>query len=156
MKQTKLLSALFLSAILCSTPAVAQITPDKGGWRASSKTAKSITGDIAFLNDKIAINFATFPLADIRTLAPAEISAVFDADASAGVTGELYRLSIPGNRKFLHSSTICGAEDTQWIATYVTGKTLQLAFFSGSAMPVFTLDAISNSSSVCGLYTYTR
>lgn len=156
MKQTKLLSTLLLSAILCTTPAVAQTNPDKGGWRAASKTAKSVTGDIAFLNDKIAINFATFPMADIRTLTPAEVSAVFDADASAGVAGELYRLSIPGNKKFLHSSTLCGAEDTQWIATYVTGKTLQLAFFSGSSMPVFTLDAISNSTSVCGLYTYQR
>lgn len=156
MKQTKRLCALLLSGLLCTAPALAQVNPDKGGWRASSKTARSITGDIAFLNDKISISFITFPLADIRTLAPAEISAVFDADASSGVTGELYRLSIPGNKKFLHGNTICGAEDTQWIATYVTGKTLQLAFFSGTNMPVFTLDAISNSSSVCGLYTYTR
>ena len=50
----------------------------------------------------------------------------------------------------------CGSEDTQWMATYVTGRTLKVALFSGEEMPEFTFEAISKSSAVCGTYTYAR
>ena len=83
-----------------------------------------------------------FPLAPIRTLKPVEVSAVFDADVSAGISGMLYRMNVPGGQRFLHKNTLCGGEDTQWMATYVTGHTLKVAFFSGDDMPVFTFDAI--------------
>jgi hypothetical protein len=142
--------ALFLT---CSIPAMPQ---EQGLWRATSNTAKSVTGDIGFSDTKIGINFSTFIIANIRSLTPAELSAAFDADASAAGTGTLYRLNIIGTKKFLHGRTLCGDEDTQWIATYVNGRNLQLIFFSGSHMPVFTLDAISNSADLCGVYTYTR
>jgi hypothetical protein len=42
------------------------------------------------------------------------------------------------------------------MATFVEGRELHLAFFSGEKVPVFTLDAISNSSNLCGTYAYTR
>jgi hypothetical protein len=156
MHRTTLRRAAFVAAFLvCCLPSIAQ---EKGYWRAASKTAKSITGDVAFSDIKVSINFSTYTIANIRNLTPAELGAAFDIDTTqpaAGV-GTLYRLSIPGNKKFLHGTTLCGAEDTQWIATYVTGRTLQLAFFSGTAMPVFTPDTMANSTDICGLYSYVR
>jgi hypothetical protein len=56
----------------------------------------------------------------------------------------------------LHKNTLCGSENTQWLATYSTGRALQLAFFSTSQMPVFTADALSNSSNLCGVFGYSR
>ena len=157
MKQTKLLCLFLASALtfglICPALSAAQ---EKGMWRAASKTARSITGDVAFSDIKVAINFSSFTIANIRNLTPAEISAAFDAVPAAGATGTLYRVEIPGAKKFLHSNTLCGAEDTEWIATYVTRRDLQLAFFSGSSMPVLTPEALSNSTNLCGLYSYVR
>ncbi len=136
--------------------AVAGAAQDQGGWYAASTNATSITSDIAIGKDKLTIDFLTYPLAPIRTLKPVEVSAVFDADVNAGISGMLYRLKIPAAQRFLKKNTLCGGEDTQWMATYVAGKTLEVAFFSGEDMPVFTFDAISKSSAVCGTFAYTR
>ena len=150
-----LLCSMFVVGLTCSTPGVAQ---EKGLWRAASKTAKSITGDVGFSDMKFGINFSSYIIANIRSLTPTELAAGFDADADAAPagTGTLYRLDIPATKKFLHGSHLCGDEDAQWIATYVTGRSLQLIFFSGSHMPVFTPDAISNSTDLCGIYSYVR
>jgi hypothetical protein len=153
MKCFKLLSAVFACALSCSLPAVAQ---DAGYWRATSTTAKHITGDVALTGEKISINFSTYWIAQIRTLTPAELSAAFGADANASGSGNLYRLSIPSDKKLLHKNTLCGGEDTQWLATYSTGRALQLAFFSTSQMPVLTPDALTNNSNLCGVFGYTR
>lgn len=130
---------------------------EKGYWRAASSTAGSITGDVAFSAEKIAINFSSFTIAQIRTLQPGELSALFAADniGSAG-TGNLYRLSVPAKKVFLHKNTLCGSEETQWMATYVSGNTLHLAFFSGPKMPVLTPDAIANTTDLCGTFLYGR
>lgn len=127
-----------------------------GYWRAASSTAQSVTGDVGFSDAKILINFYNFPIVRARDLEPAEVSSVFDADSNASNKGHLYKLNIPAAKKFMHKSTLCGAEDTQWVATYVEGRSLHLAFFSGTKAPVFTLDAISNSTDLCGTYAYTR
>ena len=137
----------------CTLVASAQ---EIGPWRAASTTAQSITGDVAFSASAIAINFATFPIARIRDLQAGEVSSVFDADSNSGVHGSLYRLSVPGTLKFLHKNTLCGSENTQWVATYVTGRQLHLAFFSGPKMPLFTVESISNTTDLCGTFTYTR
>jgi hypothetical protein len=129
---------------------------DAGAWRAASSNATSITSDIAILKDKVSIDFLIYPLAPIRTLKPVEVSAVFDADVSAGISGMLYRMNIPGEQRFLHKNTLCGGEDTKWMATYVTGHTLNVAFFSGDDMPVFTFDAISKTTDLCGTFGYDR
>jgi hypothetical protein len=42
------------------------------------------------------------------------------------------------------------------MATYVSGKTLQLAFFSGQKSPVFSLDAMANSTDLCGTFSYAK
>jgi hypothetical protein len=134
-------------------PASAQ---EKGNWRAANSTAQSITGDVSLSNEKISISFAGFPIARIRTLEPGEISAAFDVDSSADGSGSLYKLSVPASKKFLHRNSLCGAEDTQWMATYVAGRSLYLAFFSGQKAPVLTPDAIVNSTDLCGIFSYVR
>ena len=139
--------------LVCSLTCSAQ---DKGYWRAASSTANSITGDISLAESKVTIDFFVFPLAHARTLAPAEVAAAFDADANAGYTGSLYRMTVPASKRFLHHNTLCGSEDTQWMATYVSGHTLQVAFFSGPQPPVFTFDALRDSTDLCGTYTYAR
>lgn len=144
----KAIAATFL---LCCLTLAAQ---EKGMWRAASKTAQSITGDIALSDDKITINFSSFTMVRVRALDKAELSALFDVDSSAGGSGSLYRMDIPAARKFLRKNSLCGAENTEWMASYVVGRSLKLVFFSGQTPPVFTLDAISNSSDMCGSYTY--
>ncbi len=125
-------------------------------WRAANTPAQSITGDVALSDAKLAINFSSFTIARIRELKPGEVSSVFDADSNAAVGGNLYRLSIPAAKKFLHHNSLCGAEETQWMATYVADGALHLAFFSGPKMPVFTPDAIANTTDLCGTFAYVR
>jgi hypothetical protein len=127
-----------------------------GMWRADSQTARSITGDIALADQKITLNFTSFPMIRVRELTPAELSAAFDAGATTPGSGSLYKLSIPAGKTFLRRNTLCGKESTEWLATYVSKNALQLAFFSGQRPPVFTLEAISNSTDTCGTYTYFR
>ena len=81
---------------------------------------------------------------------------MFDVDVNAPGGGSLYRLSVPGDKRFLHHSTLCGSEETQWMATYVEGRTLHVALFSGGNMPVLTGEALANSTDVCGLFSYSR
>jgi len=153
MKRKILLGAAAGVVLACSLSCAAQ---DKGYWRAASTETAKMTGDISIADLKVTINFATFPLAAIRRLKPVEVSAVFDADVNAGISGDLYRLRVPASKYIVSRNTLCGGEDTQWMATYVTGRTLRVAFFSGDDMPVFTFDAISNSTTLCGTYTYVR
>lgn len=129
---------------------------DKGPWRAASSTAKDITGDIDIGNLELIINFSAYPLAQIRPLTPDEAAAAFDADRDAPGGGNLYRLQVPPDKRFKHHNTLCGSDETQWMATWGSGSSLQVAFFSGSKMPVLTLDALNGSSAVCGIYAYVR
>src|SRR5947209_20615786 len=120
MKRVSLLSTVAL--LLCTFAASAQ---ELGNWRAANQTAKSITGDIALAPEKLYINFIRFTVSRIRPLQPAEVSAL-EPEASTTGAGSLYRLSIPPEQKFLHKNTLCGSEETQWMATYVEGKTLKV------------------------------
>jgi hypothetical protein len=129
---------------------------EKGAWRATSKTAQSVTGDVAFGGDKMSINFNAFIIAEIRDLEPAEVKAAFNLDGDPKSGGRLYRLDIPASKKFLHKNTICSGEDTQWMVSYVDGKSLMLAFFSGNSMPVLTGEGMMNATNVCGTFTYGR
>ena len=129
---------------------------DRGYWRAASSNALAITGDVNIGELKVTIDFLTFPLAPIRRLKPVEVSAVFDADVNAGIEGSLYRLKVPAAQRFQHKNTLCGDEDTQWMATYIGGRTMQVAFFSGDDEPVFTFDAVQKGNALCGAFTYAR
>lgn len=144
--------------LACTLPGAAQDSSGiaRGLWFAASSNAKEITGDLTISEAKLTLNFYSYPLASIRDLKPAETAALFDADANTAAGGHLYRLNIPAKQRFLHHNTLCGSEDTQWMATYVTARELHVAFFSGTDLPVFTFDAISNSQDVCGRFTYSR
>jgi hypothetical protein len=149
MKPVQRRLTLMLALLLTAAAAPAQ----SGNWRASSQSARSTTGDIAFAGDKIYLNYTGFIVANIRTLTPPETAAMFEDATGPGI---LYRTSIPAEKKFLHKSTLCGSEDTQWIVTYTAGKTLRLAFFSSSDMPILTPEALTNNPNLCGTYTYVR
>lgn len=148
-----LLLAVIGLALSCSVSLAAQ---DRGYWQAASTTAASITGDLSISEAKVTINFAHFTIAQIRRLAPAEVAAIFDLDGPLNGTGNLYRMNIPGTKQFLHRNTLCGSDDTQWMVTYAFGRNLQVAFFSGSDVPVMTRDALANSTSLCGTFSYVR
>lgn len=145
-----LFTALFVAASAIGT------AQETGYWRASSSSAKSITGDVGLTAQKLSINFKAYWIAQIRTLTPAELGAAFDADTNSPGTGNLYRLSLPGDTRMLHKNTLCGGEDVQWLATHTDGRTLQLAFFSTSHMPVLTPEAMTNAPNLCGVFEYER
>jgi hypothetical protein len=153
MKRETFVSAMVGLMLVCCMTAAAQ---DKGYWRAVSSTAKSITGDVALSDEKISINFLNFTIARIRGLEQVEASALFNPDGTATGSGGLYRLNVPGDKKFLHRNSLCGSDDTQWMVTYVSGRSLQVAFFSGAKPPVFTMDALGNSTDLCGKFSYVR
>ncbi len=142
-----------VATCLLMLPLAAQ---EKGMLRAASTTAKGITGDVAFSDIKISLNFSSFALAQIRTLTLAEAAAAFNAAPDTDGNGNLYRTSIPAEKRFLHKNTLCGSEETQWVATFVSGRSLQLAFFSGAAMPSLTPEALANTTSLCGTFSYIR
>ena len=151
MNRTTIIAVLLLlaGAVYCAAQ-------DRGYWRAASNNAATITGDVNVGETKLSLNLVNFPLAPIRALKPVEVSAVFDADVNAGINGQLYRIHIPGGTRFMHRNTLCGGEDVEWMATYVVGHNLYVAFFSNPSAPVFTVDAMTNSADRCGNFTYAR
>lgn len=152
--QNRFKSAIAIFALACSLPAIAQQS-DHGYWRAASNTATSVTGDISISETKLALGFVKpYVIAPIRILKPEEVSAVFDADVNTATPGTIYRLEIPAAQRFEHKNTLCGSDDTHYMVTWANGKNLHLAFFSGDAAPVFTFDAISHSTNLCGTYLY--
>jgi hypothetical protein len=149
----RLPGAILTLMLACSLHLAAQ---DRGYWRATSSNANDITGDISLSESKVTINFTSFIIAQIRKLQPAEATALFETDPGSPGTGNLYRLNVPAVKRFLHKNTLCGSDDTQWLATFVEGRTMHLAFFSGADMPVITTDALANSTDLCGAFSYSR
>jgi hypothetical protein len=145
---------LTFGPLLLAFTALAQ--QDGGYWRAVSQTARSITGDIALSDSRLTINFVGFTISRVRALEASELSAAFNPDPGAQGVANLYRTDIPAGRKFLKKNSLCGSEDTTWMATYISGRSLEVAFFSGGKPPVFTLEAMNNASDLCGIFTYTR
>ncbi|MBB5057248.1 hypothetical protein HDF16_001933 [Granulicella aggregans] len=147
---------LWVGLGLAMSLAVPLVAQERGSWRPASKTAQSITGDVTFNGERMTINFFSLTVAEIRPLKTDEVLAAFDgADVTAGA-GHLFRLSIPGDKRFLHKNTLCGSDETQWMATFVAGKELKIAFFSNAIPPVFTIEALGKSENLCGVYTYAR
>jgi hypothetical protein len=151
MRKPFLLLAAACWMLTCSLSGAAQ---DKGYWRASGSTASAVTGDISISETKVTIGLAPFTIAQIRRVDAAELEAVFDLETTNGGSGNLYRLNIPASRRFLHHNTLCGSDDAQWMVTYAVDRNLQVAFFSGSDLPVMTRDALVNSTDLCGIFSY--
>ncbi len=153
MMQKSLQSRFSVVLLLFTAGVYAQET---GQWRAASNTASSITGDIALSPNKLFVNFVGFTVSRIRSLEKTETSAVFDTQSDAPGTTSLYRLNIPATTKFLRKNTLCGSSDVQWMVTYASGRDLRVAFFSNPNPPVFTHEAIANSTDLCGTFAYTK
>jgi hypothetical protein len=145
-------SAAIALCIVFSLSAHAQ---ESGPWRASSSNARAITGDIFFAPTKLTINFTNFTIAQIRSLQTPEAVALFNPDTPTG-GGNIFRVAIPADKRFLHKNTLCGSDDTQWIVTYAQGRELHVAFFSGATPPTLTFDALNNASNLCGVFSYVR
>jgi hypothetical protein len=152
MKFRAVLLAILTVALTSSASAIAQ---ESGPWRASSSNARAITGDIAFSPTKLAINFTAFTIAQIRSIKTGEIRALFNPDNPIG-GGNLFRVDISAEKHFLHHNSLCGSDNTEWIVTYAQGRDLQVAFFSGDKPPALTFDAINNSPTLCGVFSYVR
>ena len=136
--------------------AVAGGAQELGYWHADSDTAKKVTGDIAIGQTRLTINFMPFPMTQIRVLKPEEMQALFDLEGTPASGGTLYRLSIPAGRTILHKTAICGNDDTNWMATALVGKKLEVAFLSGAAIPDLSLDAVLKGTNICGVYTFSK
>jgi hypothetical protein len=147
------LPAAFACALLVAVFCSAQ---EKGYWRAASSNAGNITGDIEISETRLSINFTGITIAQIRRLSPAETSALFAAESSGDASANLYRLNIAASKKFLHKNSLCGSDDVQWMVTSVADRTLYVAFMSGANTPVFTPEAMANSTDLCGTFTYVR
>jgi hypothetical protein len=145
-----LAALLFLFAFTLSATA-----QESGPWRAASSNARSITGDVAFAPQKFTINFTSFTIAQIRSLQSQEARTLFNLDNPIG-GGNIFRVDIPADKRFLHHNTLCGSDATQWIVTYAEGRNLQVAFFSGATPPVLTVDALNDATNLCGVFSYIR
>jgi hypothetical protein len=154
--QKSVLTALLALILPASLPA-----QEAGYWRAASTTARGITGDISFATEKLTINILVITVSRIRALTADEIAAAFNPDpapqgSSPQGLGSLYRVDIRATQKFLHKNTLCGSDDTKWMATYVSGRSLSLAFFSDDKPPTLTREALNDSTTLCGTFSYSR
>lgn len=152
MRTRLLLFAIVAFVLACALPVTAQ---ENGPWRATSSNARAITGDVAFSPLKMSINFSAFTIAQIRSLKAEEALALFNPDSTTG-GGNVFRVDIPADKRFLRHNTLCGSESTQWIVTYAQGRNLEVAFFSGATPPVLTVDALNNATNLCGVFSYVR
>jgi hypothetical protein len=144
-----------LLAVLAAVLALSASAQEDGPWRATSTNARAITGDVMFSPLKFTINFTSFTIAQIRSLKNEEALALFNPDSPTG-GGNIFRVEIPADKRFLHKNTLCGSESTQWIVTYAQGRDLHIALFSGATPPVLTVDAINNATDLCGIFSYVR
>jgi hypothetical protein len=150
--RSRSLLAAFAVVLAFTLSASAQ---EDGPWRAASTNARAITGDVTFSPLKITINFTAFTVAQIRSLKTEEVLALFNPDTPTG-GGNVFRVEIPADRRFLHKNTLCGSDSTQWIVSYAQGRSLQIAFFSGATPPVLTVDALNDAPNLCGIFSYIR
>ena len=155
-----LISMRFRSLLLAAPAIVLAFTlsaaaQESGPWRAASSNARAITGDVFFSPLKVTINFTNFTIAQIRSLKTEEALALFNPDNTTG-GGNIFRVDIPADKRFLHKNTLCGSDDTEWIVTYAQGRDLNVAFFSGATPPVLTVDALNNATNLCGVFSYVR
>lgn len=146
---------LLVAALTILPVTLSAVAQEDGPWRAASSNARAITGDVIFSPMKFSINFTTFTIAQIRSLKNEEVMALFNPDNATG-GGNIFRVEIPADKRFLHHNTLCGSETTQWIVTYAQGRNLQIALFSGGTPPVLTVDALNDAPNLCGVFSYIR
>ena len=123
-------------------------------WHATSTTARSITGDVTLANAKMAINYSSWPIAQIRALQPSRTrSAAFDLDGTPEGTGILSGWT--SRRKAVSSSknTLCGGRRCA-VDGHLRGGSQPAAGVSsrGRRMPVLTGEAMVDGTNLCGTF----
>jgi hypothetical protein len=132
-------------------------------WFAVSTTAMGITGDIKFSMNALRINRHTYNLKlvhplDERDLQNASLLMSYN-QVPLNQDAYLFKTTIPKNSPMLGSNTPCGTKNIEWVLAIITkGKQdyLDLAFFSGAALPDLSPPAINRSTELCGTYGYLR
>jgi hypothetical protein len=127
-------------------------------WSAMSTTAMSITGDIAISANDLTMAGADYPLTHVAAAPTQQRAGIGQVVAITQPTGaDLYRVKIPGALKLQNGNTLCGGKDVTWLVVVSgSGPTLALAFLAGSAQPSLDGSALSNSTALCGTFTYGR
>ncbi|MDO9417504.1 hypothetical protein [Pararhizobium sp.] len=110
-------------------------------YTAFSKTAMSITGDIAF--DDYSIVFANGEELRFSAL----VADHFTVDGES-VPASVYSVENPGDPELENGNTLCGGGDVTYIASYSAGDGMtEIAVFTGDEAP-------SSSASMCASYIY--
>jgi hypothetical protein len=115
-------------------------------WAAMSKTAVSITGDIAIDGDRV-----TFADGKSIVLQPYEMARNGDWAASGEeVAGDVFKIQPPSDLRLKRGKRFCAAPATYVVLwTYGEGE-LTLNVYSGAAAPL----GIPDADSLCATYSY--
>lgn len=139
------------AALALCFQAVAKEQPAPGEpvtWRATSKTAESITGDLVYLPNSLTFANGEKLTMEPVTNVPAPWAAFGDG---TGSDGELYKLDSPADPELLNGNKLCGMPDQ--LVTYVMiapnlkGDEMVLGVFTGE-------DAPTGESTPCATYSY--
>ena len=127
-------------------------------WIAASRTAVSITGNVALASNSMTISHKSFPLALVRDIDSQHLAdAGRIVDVSQPSNGRLYRTLISRRSRFINGNTVCGPDaDAKWILAVFTDRQMSLAFFSGSNEPDLGYTAGEVGDRLCGTYAYMR
>ena len=131
--------------------------PHTSHWKATSKTARAITGDISLSDTSLRMHGKTYPTRENVPLNAGELrdaAVLFAIPSGAEAQGEFRRIYIATRTRLVQNNTLC-PRDAQWMLTLTTkAKTLEIAFFSGEAKPDITPSALDNSTHLCGTFYY--
>ncbi len=115
-------------------------------WAAASKSARSVTGDIALDRDTL-----TFADGQSIKLKPYEMARNGDwAESGDQVAGDVFKIEPPSSPKLQRGKPLCPE-----LATYVVLWTfgegeLTLNFYAGAAAPI----GIPDADALCATYSY--
>lgn len=135
----------FSGVLLVSLTATSVAATATERWRATSRTATSITGDIELSPSKLVAAGKTFPLAVAADVAGFETS-------GGPKSARIMRVTRDVNPVLLRGNTLCSSA-ARWIALYRSdaGEGLTLAVFSSQTQPQGESDP-----GLCATYYYTR
>ncbi len=129
----------------------------EGTWAAASRTAVSITGNVAFTSNKLTILHKDFPLTLVREIDRqhlAEVGKIVDYLRPPS-SARLYRTLISRRSILVNGNTICGPNaDAKWILAVADKNELSLAFFSSDSEPKLDYGTVSTGHDLCGTYSY--
>jgi hypothetical protein len=127
-------------------------------WKALSRTADAITGDIELSPYQINIANMSFPVTLARSLRVNELqvaSHILSVSVTQGSVGRLYKTTIPATAVLKNGNTACGSEKVEWAVTMESpGDGLSMALFSGELEPIGQEQTGGTSTTLCGTFSY--